>query len=81
MKVVSLKRSGILKSYYEKKLYRNLEKKIIFFFFVLGMIRFLYMVNTKQIDPFPFISDLMRTEEGRMMVSEFLFSSRNNFQI
>jgi hypothetical protein len=74
MKVVSLRRSGLLTSYYNKKF----EKKIIFFFFVLGMLRFFYMVKTKQIDPIPFVSDLMRTEEGRMMVEQFLFCNYNN---
>jgi len=81
MKLLSLKKSGFLKSYYEQKSYRNLQKKFAFFLFILGMMRFFYMVKTKQINPFPFISDLMRTEEGRMMVSQFLFSSGNNFQM
>jgi len=74
MRIVSLRRSGLLKSYFTKKF----EKKIIFFFFVLGMMRFYYMVKMKQINPFPIISEMMQTDEGRVFIEQFLFYNRNN---
>lgn len=68
-KIVSLRRSGFFKNYYNERAI----KRIRLFFFILLMCRFVYMVKTGQINPFPYISQLMSSEEGRMFMQHFLF--------
>jgi hypothetical protein len=72
-KVISLKRSGLFKNYYNERA----MKRIRLFFFILLICRFVYMVKTGKINPLPYISQIMSTEEGRMLMQHFLFC--NNY--
>lgn len=72
-KIVSLKRSGLLNTYFSKKDDERLKKTITFFIFALGMFRFIYLVKIKQINPVPYILQLMNHEHGR----QFLLQYRN----
>jgi len=74
MRVVSLRTKGLLRSFYEERR----SRRCAYLIFVVMVFRFLYMVKTKQINPLPMITELMRTEEGRVFVEQILFSGYNN---
>jgi hypothetical protein len=67
-RVLSLRKAGLFKNYYNN---RSINK-IRMFFFILLMCRFVYMVKTGQINPIPYVSQIMQSEEGRMFIQHFL---------
>lgn len=75
MKIKSFRKSGILSEYIKEKKNKEYEKKWISFIFILLMLRFCYMIQTKQINILDYLPYIMENEYGRRMINS-LYTNR-----
>jgi hypothetical protein len=70
-KIVSIRQSGLLNKYFSNKAQERNNKIISCFIFILGMFRFIYLAKTKQLNPVPYIMQLMNHEHGRQLLLQY----------